>query len=128
MWDKIRKWLYDLGEFLFLFTRTTAAQFIKEYGPIALKCVQQAALSGGSGRDRFEKACALLLMEAPGAATYLVQTAIQVAYALHKDTLEKIDTDGDGVPDYRDLCPESGLEVTGCVDKDGCPIDCPEPG
>jgi hypothetical protein len=32
------------------------------------------------------------------------------------------DTDGDGVDDDVDLCPLEGLEVTGSVDLDGCPI------
>jgi len=32
------------------------------------------------------------------------------------------DTDGDGVNDNSDLCPLRGLEETGFVDADGCPI------
>jgi OOP family OmpA-OmpF porin len=31
-----------------------------------------------------------------------------------------VDSDGDGVPDYRDKCPDTPAGVT--VDKDGCPL------
>jgi hypothetical protein len=35
--------------------------------------------------------------------------------------LDKIDSDGDGVPDYADLCPDTPKGIK--VDKDGCPVD-----
>lgn len=126
MWEMIKKWLADLGEFLFKFTKTAAAQFIKQYGPIAKDIVMRVAAAPGlNGKERFELACSMFLVEVPGAATYLVNTCIQVAYAMYKEEMEKIDTDGDKIPDYRDLCKEAGLEVTGCVDENGCPIPCP---
>jgi hypothetical protein len=125
MWDKIKAWLVDMGEFLYRFTRTVAAKFIKEYGPVAMECVKAAAAHGGTGQEKFEYACACFLSKVPGAALYLVQTCVQVAYAMYKEEIEKIDTDKDGVPDYKDLCPEAGIPEGGCVTVDGCPdSDC----
>ena len=34
-----------------------------------------------------------------------------------------IDSDGDGVPDYRDKCPKTPAEAYGRVDEYGCPKD-----
>ena len=34
-----------------------------------------------------------------------------------------IDTDGDGVPDYLDKCPDTPKEAKGMVDKNGCLLD-----
>jgi len=34
-----------------------------------------------------------------------------------------LDTDGDGVPDYLDLCPGTPIEARGYIDKNGCTID-----
>jgi outer membrane protein OmpA-like peptidoglycan-associated protein len=34
-----------------------------------------------------------------------------------------LDTDGDGVPDYLDLCPNTPLEAHGFIDKNGCVLD-----
>ena len=125
MWDKIKMWLIDLGDFLFRFTKTTAAKFIKEYGPVAMECVREAALAGGTGKEKFGIATACMMSKVPEATTYLVQTAVQVAYAMYKEEIEKIDTDGDGIPDYRDLCKDLGIPEGGCVTELGCPdSDC----
>ena len=34
---------------------------------------------------------------------------------------EMLDSDGDGVPDYKDKCPEDPEDIDGFEDKDGCP-------
>ena len=34
-----------------------------------------------------------------------------------------LDTDHDGVPDYRDACADTPAEARGMVDENGCPID-----
>lgn len=34
-----------------------------------------------------------------------------------------LDTDGDGVPDYLDKCPDTPQEAYSLIDNDGCPID-----
>jgi len=41
--------------------------------------------------------------------------------AIIKDTIT--DKDGDGVPDYRDKCPDTPKEAIGFVDKNGCLLD-----
>jgi hypothetical protein len=127
MWDIIKAWFADLGEFLFQFTKTAAAQFIKKYGPIATRCVMEAAATPGlDGRAKFVMAGQLLLMEVPGAAQYLIDTAVQTAYAVWKEKEAKsVDRDGDGVPDYRDMCADLGVPPGGCVTPEGCPdSDC----
>ncbi len=40
-----------------------------------------------------------------------------------KDKSMQIDSDGDGVPDYQDKCPNTPIEAKGFVDKNGCPLD-----
>ena len=43
---------------------------------------------------------------------------------LSPDTAEGIaDTDGDGYPDFMDLCPNQPEVFNGIDDKDGCPDD-----
>ena len=39
-----------------------------------------------------------------------------------------LDTDGDGVPDYLDKCPDSSSKARGFVDEHGCPIDTDQDG
>ena len=34
-----------------------------------------------------------------------------------------LDTDGDGVPDYLDECPNTPVEARGYIDEKGCPLD-----
>jgi len=125
LWEKIKAWISNMGESLFRFTKTVAAQFIKKYGPVAMECVQAAALSGGTGKEKFAIATACMASKVPEAAAYLIDTAIQVAYAMWKEEQEKIDTDKDGVPDYRDVCKEIGDQGCG-VTPDGCPVECPK--
>lgn len=85
MWESIKSWLLDLGDFLFRFTRTAAAAFIKKYGPVAMECVRDAAMQGGSGKEKFAYATACMAMKVPEAAAYLIDTAIQTAYAIYRE-------------------------------------------
>ena len=126
MWEKIKIWLADLGEFLFRFTQSVAARFIKQYGPRAKEIVREVALIPGlSGKERFAKAGAMLLLEVPGVAQWLIDTAVQVGYAMYQEDLLQKDTDGDGVPDWKDLCQNMGAPPGGCVTDTGCPdSDC----
>jgi len=125
MWDKIKIWLADLGDFLFRFTQSTGAKFIKEYGPMALTIVMQVAAMPLSNQDKFKKAGELLKAEVPGVAQWMIDTAIQVAYAMYQEEQLKKDTDTDGVPDYKDLCKDVGAPPGGCgVDANGCPVAC----
>jgi len=123
MWDKIKIWLADLGDFLFRFTQSTGARFIKQYGPVAIEIVMSCAALQLSGPEKFKRAGEMLKQEAPGVAQWLIDTAIQVAYAMYQEEQLKKDTDGDGVPDYKDLCKEIGDQGCG-VDANGCPIPC----
>lgn len=85
MWESIKKWLIGAGRWLARFSKTVAAKFLEEYGDVAMECVKKAALHPGSGEDKFKYAVACFLTKVPGASLYLVQTAIQVAYAMYKE-------------------------------------------
>lgn len=90
MWEKFKEWLSDVGQFLKRFAKTTAAKFIDKYGPVAIECVRMAAIHGGStGEEKFRYACTCLAAKAPEAGLYLIQTAVQVAYAIYKEETEK---------------------------------------
>lgn len=90
MWNKILSWFVAFGQFLKRFAKTTAAKFIDKYGPVAIECVRMAAIHGGStGEEKFRYACTCLMAKAPEAGLYLIQTAVQVAYAIYKEETEK---------------------------------------
>ena len=40
---------------------------------------------------------------------------------MYQEDLLAKDTDNDGVPDWKDICPALGKELSGCVDENGCP-------
>lgn len=52
-----------------------------------------------------------------GTNDFLVHGLIGMSYSLFTD----IDSDGDGIPDSRDMCPDTPPGVT--VDEFGCPVD-----
>lgn len=94
MWQTIKKWIIGAGEYLLRFSRTVAAQFLDKYGPIAMACVRRAATQPGSGEEKFRYAVACFMSKVPGASVYLVETAIQVAYAIYKEERQKDCPDG----------------------------------
>lgn len=125
-WEKVLMWFKALGELLYDFTKTQTAALMREHGPrakeIVIECAREAGLSG---KEKFGKAVAMLLAEAPGMALSSAETIIQVAYSVFKDSDFYKDTDGDGIPDWRDVCKELGTPEGGCVTDDGCPdSDC----
>jgi len=121
----IVKWLSNIGETLFRFTKTTAAGIIKEYGDDILKIIMECATAPVSGQEKMAMAISKLALLVPGVAEYVARAAIEVVYSTWKEYQEGIDTDSDGVPDYRDLCKELGAPEGGCVTPDGCPdADC----
>lgn len=122
----LMKWILNIGEFLFAYTQSTAGRFVKQYGPRAKEiAIQVAMMPGLSGTQRFAMAGELLLLEVPGVVRWLIDSAIQAGYAMYQEDLLKRDTDGDGIPDYKDLCKELGAPEGGCVTADGCPdTDC----
>ena len=124
-WDKVKRWFVALGKLLFDFTHTTVARFIDEYQDDLLRIVAQAAMQPGGGEQKKAWAVAQLMALAPGASMYIINTAVEVAYATYKESELSKDTDGDGVPDYLDLCKNIGAPPGGCVTEDGCPdSDC----
>jgi hypothetical protein len=125
MFDKFKVWFFGLGPFLYELVTSIVGGFVKKYGPRALEIVIQVATMPGTGPEKFAKATELLMAEVPGMTVWAANTVIQNAYAVYMARQEKIDTDGDGVPDYRDMCKELGAPPGGCVTKDGCPdSDC----
>jgi hypothetical protein len=122
--DKIIAWFLEIGRLLFHFTKTTAGKIITEYEDDVLKIVINAAKQPGSGQEKMSWAIVQLTALIPEIAVYTARAVLEVVYATWKEEQEKIDTDGDGVPDYRDLCKDIGDQGCG-VDKDGCPIPCP---
>ena len=51
-----------------------------------------------------------------------LSTAAFTVDVFQSENLNESDCDGDGVFDDVDLCPFEGLEVSGTIDSDGCPI------
>lgn len=125
MFDVLKGWFLGLGPFLYELVTSTAGKAGKKYGPRALEIVMQVASMPGTGPEKLAKASELLILEAPGLAWYVANTVCQDAYAIWMSRQEKKDSDGDGVPDYRDVCKHLGKELSGCVDENGCPdMDC----
>jgi len=123
MWESIKAWLIDLGDFLFRFTKTTAAGIIKKYGKEIQEIVVDCAMMSGTSEEKMAAAISRLSLIVPGIVEYVARAAIEVIYSTWKEEQEKIDTDGDGVPDYRDVCAEIGAPEGGSVTKDGCPVE-----
>jgi len=121
--EAIIKWILGIGEWLFQFTKTTAGKIVTEYGDDIEKIIMEAATTGGTGEEKMAYAIAKLTAIAPQIAIFTARAAIEVIYSTWKEKQEKIDTDGDGVPDYRDLCKLVGDQGCG-VDENGCPIPC----
>lgn len=87
LWEQFKLWLAGIGKKLFAFARTLAGQFYEKYKDRAVEIVRQVATEPGlTGQQRLDKAVALFLAEVPGAATYLVITIINMAYAEVKST------------------------------------------
>ena len=128
MKDKFMAFLANLGELLFDFSRTMLAKFYKEYGPRAMEIVMfvaQVYASSLTGTQKSEKARDLLRAEVPNVAQFLINGCIEMAYGHWMSKQLMADDDGDGVPNWKDLCPALGKELSGCVDENGCPdMDC----
>ena len=127
MWDKIKQWLLDLGSILFKFTKTTAADVVRKYGDDILKIIVECGtMPNASGEAKMACAIGKLSLLVPGILEFVARAAIEVVYSTWKEgQLAELDTDGDGVPDYRDVCKELGVPEGGCVTADGCPdSDC----
>lgn len=126
--DKIKAFLASLGEFFFDFSKTLAAKFYREYGPRALEIVMFVAQVYGSnltGSQKADKARELLRAELPSVAQWLINGCIEMAYSHYMSKQAQADDDGDGVPNWKDLCPALGKQLSGCVDENGCPdMDC----
>ena len=133
-WEKFKAWLFDFGEDVFNFLKTPTALTIRKYRPVGKRIVLQAVSYPGTGEEKFKYACGLFLKEVPGLALFIVETIIQSAYETEVMPIEKpdkiidmnLDTDGDGIPDWKDLCREIGDQGCG-VDENGCPKVCGDP-
>lgn len=125
--NTIKNWFIDIGDFLHAFTNTPYGRFMKKYGPDALIIVAEVALGGGTGKEKRHKAIARFIAKIPEIIVdedYASGT-VKSAYEIWIAKQEAMDTDGDGVPDYRDLCKHFGKPDGGCVTPDGCPdSDC----
>lgn len=125
--NSVAKWFVGIGDFLHAFTNTPMGRFMKKYGPVAIQIVAEVALFGGTGKEKRQRAISLLIAKIPDMVVdedYASGT-IKSAYEIWKSRQETIDTDEDGVPDYRDLCKNLGKQLSGCVDENGCPdMDC----
>jgi len=126
-WETVIAWLADVGERLFKFSRTIAAKAYKDFGDDALMIVMNVALAYATGKTGSEKkqlAVDMLRASAPPmatAATWLVETVVQMAYGEYMSIQAMKDTDGDGILDWKDVCPLLG--DAGCgVTPDGCPV------
>ena len=126
--DKAKAFLASLGEFFFDFSKTLAAKFYREYGPRALEIVMFVAQVYGSnltGSQKADKARELLRSELPSVAQWLINGCIEMAYSHYMSRQAQADDDGDGVPNWKDLCPNMGAPPGGCVTDTGCPdSDC----
>ena len=120
-WNKVKRWFAALGRLMFDFTKTTAARFIEEYQDDLLRIVSEAAMMPGSGEEKKAWAMAQVMALVPGASVYIINTAIEVAYATWKESELAKDTDGDGVPDYLDVMKYIGAPEGGSVTDDGRP-------
>jgi hypothetical protein len=127
-WDKIKAFLLGLGENLYKFFKSEVAYIVKKHGEEILSAVlEAAAMKGLSGQEKMALVAFKLATIVPNITERVARGAIEVIYNTWMDEQEDklLDSDGDGVPDYKDLCKDLGLEVTGCVDENGCPVECP---
>ena len=127
----IVKWFVGIGEFFYRLSQNKdIREAMNTYGPIAEKIVEKVAVDAAyaalDSTGRRDAATVMLREYAPKLAKWMLHMIVESAYGLYISAQESIDTDGDGVPDYRDLCREIGDQGCG-VDADGCPVKCPEP-
>ncbi len=86
MWKKIKRWLVDLGTFLFKFTDTTAAGIINKYGKEIEDIVIECAAMSGSGQEKMNAALSKLTLLVPGIMEYVARAVIEVIYSVWKES------------------------------------------
>lgn len=84
----------------------SAKYFLKDYLALRADIRQIFAYESSAARSNFESTIGLSFF---------------LAYDKDLKRVPPIDSDGDGVPDYLDKCPDTPKGVK--VDKDGCPVD-----
>ncbi len=109
---------YDLSDFFLVGTevdgRITLANGLGGYEENPFEC-HLYGLHGFPNGLQLSAALGTGLVEGMGAPSYRVFLAISYR------SPDVIDTDGDGIPDFKDSCPHQAEDFDGFQDQDGCP-------
>lgn len=123
----VKRWFLKVGKALLALSISVAGKVVREYNDEILEIIKNVEKMPGSMTwyEKISMAATMLQELKPEMEFYAAMTAVQVVFNNWKDRLESIDTDGDGVPDYRDICKDLGVPDGGCVTDTGCPdSDC----
>lgn len=120
---KVKAWFFKVGKAILALSISVAGKVVREYDDDILRIIIEVEKMEQSMTwyEKLALATEKLQEIRPEMEFYAAQTAVQIVFNNWKDKLESIDTDGDGVPDYRDLCKDLGIPPGGCVTEDGCP-------